>query len=459
LSNQDYKWWQTYLKILTGTKQESSVRASLIRDTSGTFLVKAANIVLLLLSALLLARLMGAQDYGAYAYILSWVSILLIPALFGMDTLLVRQIAIYDTHSQWALMKGIMGFSVYAVLTSSASLALIVALIAYLKPSWIGTEHITTFWTSLILLPLMALLNIQSGVMRGLHAVIRAQLPLIIIHPVVLIVSVIVVHYLFKISITPLIAVILTIACTVIALIISTMWELHVIPAQSKDVVSARQFGNWLRSALPLVFMAGMGEINKRTDILMIGSMLDYQSAGIYAVAGQLSNLVAFILIVVNTVLTPVFARLHSTGNKNLLQTLITKSTRFMIIVAIPVAFILAIFGNWILFYLGGEFTSGLSALRILILGQIVNVAAGSVGGLLIMTGYERDAALGTSIAAIINIGLNFVLIPIWGIAGAAVATAISLTLWNVILALFVFTRLGIYSFGLYVSKSAGTRQ
>jgi len=78
-----------------------------------------------------------------------------------------------------------------------------------------------------------------------------------------------------------------------------------------------------------------------------------------------------------------------------------------------------------------------------------VNAATGSVGNLLTMSGHERDAARGFVFAAVLNLVLNVLLIPAYGIVGAAVAAAISLISWNLILAALVYRRLGIHSTAL----------
>jgi O-antigen/teichoic acid export membrane protein len=92
----------------------------------------------------------------------------------------------------------------------------------------------------------------------------------------------------------------------------------------------------------------------------------------------------------------------------------------------------------------------------ILLVGQLVNSAAGSVGALLNMTRYEMETAKGMAVAAGVNVVLNFALIPVWGTIGAALATAVSLVTWNVLLWWSVRKRLGISSlaFGPIMRKA-----
>ena len=82
--------------------------------------------------------------------------------------------------------------------------------------------------------------------------------------------------------------------------------------------------------------------------------------------------------------------------------------------------------------------------LAILCIGQLANAGIGSVAYLLIMTGHGREAATGIGVGAIVELLLSLLLIPRWGASGAAVATAISLITWNVVLAVFLWRRTGI---------------
>lgn len=82
--------------------------------------------------------------------------------------------------------------------------------------------------------------------------------------------------------------------------------------------------------------------------------------------------------------------------------------------------------------------------MRWLCCGQIVNACAGSVTLLLTTTGHEGDALKGIALGAIVNVIGNAVMIPLYGINGAAVATGLSTVVWNVALGILVYRRLGI---------------
>jgi len=156
----------------------------------------------------------------------------------------------------------------------------------------------------------------------------------------------------------------------------------------------------------------------------------------------QISSLISFILLVINAPLAPAIARLYSEQQLVQLQYAITKSARLVFLLSLPVAAFIIIFGGWILMIFGADFTEGAKALSILATGQLVNITMGSVGIILVMTGHEKTLAISFGVAAIVNLALNFLLIPRWGINGAATATATSMIIWNVTLMIIIRRKL-----------------
>jgi O-antigen/teichoic acid export membrane protein len=82
----------------------------------------------------------------------------------------------------------------------------------------------------------------------------------------------------------------------------------------------------------------------------------------------------------------------------------------------------------------------------ILLVGRLINIVSGSVGYLMNMTGYQKEYNYIMIISAVINIVLNYFLIPIYGIEGAAMASAISMVLWNIASVVFVKIKMKIYA-------------
>jgi O-antigen/teichoic acid export membrane protein len=83
----------------------------------------------------------------------------------------------------------------------------------------------------------------------------------------------------------------------------------------------------------------------------------------------------------------------------------------------------------------------------ILSLGQLFNACMGSVGVIMSMIGLERFVARGITIATLINLLFNIILIFFWGITGASIATTASIIIWNILLALWLYRESGLISF------------
>ncbi len=176
----------------------------------------------------------------------------------------------------------------------------------------------------------------------------------------------------------------------------------------------------------------------------MLGTMVGPEAAGLFDVARKGAMLTAFVLMAVTMPLGPMAAELRARGDHQQLQRLVTRSARTAMLGALPVALALVVAGPTLLSFLDDAFVAAYDALVILCIGQMINVAMGPVALLLNMAGYEHDAACGIVFAAALNTILGLAFIPLWGVSGAAVATALSLVCWNIVLARSVRRRMHI---------------
>ncbi len=187
--------------------------------------------------------------------------------------------------------------------------------------------------------------------------------------------------------------------------------------------------------------------VHQYTDLVMLGLFMESGDVGVYRVAAQAATVVAFGLNAMNMVVAPRFARLYAGGHAAQLQWTVTFSARIILLLTLPVAAGLALFADPVIrLVFGTGYTAGSTALAILAAGQLANALFGSVAFLLNMTGHERDTARGLAAAVALNIVLNLLLIPVFGLEGAAVATSVTLVLWNLLLWRAVRRRLGIDS-------------
>jgi len=430
------------------------LRAQLLRGGLGTMGLRLLGLALSLVIAIILARALGPDGFGVYSFVLTVMTVLAMPAQFGLPNLLVRETARAQSAGDWPVIRGLWRWSLRLIaLTSVVIILLTVAVLLGLTDhSQLVAEHQDVFLLGVLLVPLMGIAALRGAQLRGLRHVLSGQVPELAVRPLVFIGLAGGLWWLWPVAeITPGAAVLFNAIALVIAFIVGS-WLVsrhRPAPLQQPGETSTQQRA-WLAATLPLALTEGVNLINRHVDILMLGVMGSTEEVGIYRVVVHGASLVAFGLAAVNMVVAPHFARLYAQGDMATLQRLITRSAQAVVLLALPAVLVFFAFGRELIGWIFGEaFMAGYWSLVILAGGQLVNALVGSVAVLLNMTGHERDVTRGVAIGAVLNIVLNLALIPAFGINGAAAASTVSLVVWNLILWRVVHRRLGLESSAL----------
>lgn len=202
--------------------------------------------------------------------------------------------------------------------------------------------------------------------------------------------------------------------------------------------------GKLLKLSMPLMFAGSLMFLNSWIDTIMVGVFLTEKDVGIYTITLKTSGLILIVISSVNAVLTPKISALYSSNRMDDLQDIIQYSTSVIFFASIPIFLILVLFPEQILNLFGVEFQTGKYALMILAVGNMFNAFAGSVGYVMQMTGSQVAFQNITLLSSILAIALNLILIPLYGIEGAALATGLSVIFWNVTGVLFIRYRYNI---------------
>ena len=409
--------------------------AGLARGGVGSLSLKLLHAGLTLLLAVLLARLLGPTQYGIYSFAFALITLLAVPLQMGLPLLLVRETAKGRARSDAKLVYGIWRWSVTIVLVGSVLVILIGAILLF--AGWRELSHATrwSFFWGLLVIPLIALGSLHGAALRGLDRVVLGQLPDYVMR-LGFLATILLLWWLWSQEFTAPRAMAFHVVAGALALAISHIFLRRCRTAEiaSSNLEKWRP-RSWLKSMLPLGFIAATQVINTRADTLLLGLLTDAESVGLYQVAVQGAQAVAFGLGSINLVAAPHFAGLHEQRLKQKLQRLVTLSGRTVLLIALLVVVSLVLSGEVLIMLIFGlEYRMAYLPLMILAVGQLANAGFGLAGMLLTMTGHEIATARGMALTAGLNIALNLVLIPIFGIGGAAAATALSMALLNLIL-------------------------
>ena len=279
--------------------QGSGSGAILTRGAIGVFIIRIAGAGILFSLHVLLARLLGVSQYGIYVYVITWLNILAILCLLGFHTSLVRFIAEYKAKQQWSLLRGILRRSTQTVLAFSILVGVIVAVITLFLKKRLGSEQVITFYIASVLLPVFALCQLQEAALRALKCVVQSELLLRFIRPVLLALIVAGPFFWTKNSLSAANVMAGNIVAAVGVFLIGTVLLRKALPEPASQAKLAYAQKQWLKVSLPLLLIAGMHIILKRTDIIMIGAIWGPDDAGVYSAASRISDLVVFGLIAV----------------------------------------------------------------------------------------------------------------------------------------------------------------
>lgn len=419
-----------------------------------TFGLRIASTGLAFATSFVLARLLGLAGYSTYALALEWLTFLTVPTALGMDRFMVREVAVYRARAQWPELRGFLRWGNLAVLAASLAAAGAGALlVTFFVPDRNGLR--LSLYLALAALPLTSLTTLRQAAMRGFDRIVGGQWPELILRPL-LVLAFSALGWLLLPEFSAPWAVAALGLGTVVAFAVGAVLLSRALGTapQAKPVYRARA---WLATSLPFMLISATYVLNTRAGTLLLGALGEPTDVGLYQVAARGADLVALVLLAVNTAFAPTLARLYAQEKPRGLEHAVARSTRLITLASLPVALGLIVFGEFFLAVFGPEFTAARTALTVLSVGQLVNAATGTVGTLLNMTGHERDTALVVGFSAAVNVGLNLLLIPRFGLNGAALATALGTLGWNVLLSFFVYRRLGFYSvLGVYTLRKRG---
>ncbi|MGF1478626.1 MAG: lipopolysaccharide biosynthesis protein [Cyanophyceae cyanobacterium] len=417
--------------------------AKLVRGAGAALTIQVISAGAIYSLQVLLARWMGTAEYGIYDYATAVGVFLAFIAGLGLPSAVLRFIPQYAAHQDWAHLRGIMWGSwqqtvIVSILTSSGGTAILLMMNAAQSLEDYTVPLIVGIWT----LPTVALANLQKEIVRACGQIAIAYAPSLIIHPLLLMS----IAFLWqrRQQLTGTATLTLSLLAALLALAMQLVLFQQNLDTRIRTVRPAYAIVEWWQVALPLMFLDGSHMVLSQTDTLMIGALLNAEQVGIYSAALKTSLWVPFILSAVNAIAAPMFASLSAQGDRRSLQQLVSTVARWMFYPALAIALALIGFAEPVLQLFGPEFTAARGALIILILGQLVNVGAGSVGYLMMMTGHHTQSALVMGASAGVNVILNLIGIHLFGIVGAALATALSMALWNVWLHALVVQRLGV---------------
>jgi O-antigen/teichoic acid export membrane protein len=418
-----------------------------------TFIGRIIGRSIAVVTTIMLSRGLGADILGFYVLGLGILNITTIFSRLGLTTGSLRFISMYHGKGDEEKIKGI----IFQSLSLSFGVGLVLALIIFLSADFISwtffknSELVPVIKLFSLSIPFFSALRVAAVVPRGFKIMKYSVYTDNFFSPLFNLLLVLV-------FLTGGLTLEMAVYAKVISIVLGTFLAIYYISKVfpellNRNVRPSFNISTLLKSSIPLMGVNVLQFLITWVDVLMIGYFLLPYDVGIYRSAAQVTLILTFIRIAFNAILAPLVADLYYKKDMAGLDHIFKITTKWVFYLTIPLFIILLFSGVEILTLFGEEFTTGVNVLIVLAFARLIQNLTGGLGFALIMSGREKLEFINTFLISGSNIIFNLILIPRYGIIGAAIATGFSIILINLIRLVQVKKKLGIFPYDMRFVK------
>lgn len=434
---------------------------SILRGATTAGLLRVSSYGLAYLLNFLLAEWLGAAEFGRYTYTITVYGLVALVATAGYSGSALKFIPQYAVRNERATIRRFLSTAQRTLIVAGLVIGFVLFLLLHAIPGHFGAYSRTLLY-GLPLIILFGLVQLTSESLRALGSVVRAYFPSQVLRPALVLgiawCALTVTHHLNGVD------VVLTV---VGVMLVVGLVQRHFLYGFLRGVQpgSAGPDGGeralWWRLSFSLLVIGVLGALLRQVDLVILGWFAPTSEVGIYAIAVRLATFCGLSLVLTNILAAPGLLALYSEGRLDDMQALVSRLAHVVFWPALVASLIGGYFASDILGLFGSEYRAAAPAMVILVLGQLVNVSVGPVGHLVDLTGHHRAGIYVRAVALLVAITAALVLIPAFGILGAAIASTLAMVIWNLALYIIVVKRIGlrpsIYDALLSISRSHGS--
>lgn len=409
------------------------------RRASLSFLMRFGGLFFQFVGSILIARMLGAQEYGAFTYAATWAVFVGTFLPLGLGELSIRELPTYLTQKKFANINGYFVTALSTIIITGSVAGILLAVLE-------KTEVLVLFpgWQLVTIYALVhAFVLLVSNGLNGFQRILTSQLLETVFRQGL---------YLF------LIGIILALGYSLTPTGVFQLSLLSALPALAIMVVVLAkmrrrngigrakyefELGTWFTGAIPLLMTTVASRLQLDLDVLMVGSILGNFDVGIYRAAARGAILVTIANMVAIQLVGPMLSRALAAGNKPEAQRLLSQAAIVSFLTGMPIILVLGFGSSLYLGLFGAEFLGAATSLKFLLIGQATIVLAGPDAILLIMLRKEKLVLAVTTLGLATNFGMNLALITPYGIKGAAIASLVSMAITRLVMVTFILRTTG----------------
>ncbi len=394
--------------------------------------------------AFVLTQRGDATAVGIYELAFTCIILLSVVARFGLDGAIVRYIGVFMAKNQVGAVRWLYKKSMYFSALFSVLLSVAVYVLAPWLSGFFGDDAMTIpFKYAALAIPFFTLMNMNAETLRGFKSMLAYSF---LQQGTVIFLAAIIFMAWYNPAAVGQSGVLAFFIASVLLFGISQFNVGQRFAKIGALVVPKTSFNEVVKVAWPIFLSSSIFMVISWTDTLMVGYFLDKADVGVYRIAFRISTVITFTQFAINGIAAPMIADHYHKGDMPGLRKLISKIGLFNFLFSVPIFLIIVIAPNFLLGLFGAEYISGKNVLLMLSFGQVAFALSGPVMYILTMTKHEKTALYIMYATAGLNLVGNALLIPVYGLLGAAMATAATTLLWNVLAVIAVKRYLGIVS-------------
>ena len=421
--------------------------SELLRGSGLSLFLRFGGLMSGYLLTLIIANLFGADGLGDYVLSITVLRLFTLLSKLGLDTTSIKFIASFASQNKWTSIFKFRNKVVFILIFSSIFFSFLMYTLSQPIADLINAQVKYIKLNSFFILPMsFFMLHYQS--LRGLKRIAEFSFFYRMSQSLFTVVSVLIIYYFIQDNEVPIYAYLVSLLLVSVLAFLSFRYNLNK-KSYGKESAEMQilKYSQILKISIPLMFAQSVQFIMAWTDKLMLGSMTTIVDVGVYHTAFKLSMFAAVALMSVNSIASPKFAEMFAKKDFLGLKKVVHQSTKMIFWSSFPLVIVFFMFPDFLLGLFGEEFKVGVTAFIFLSCGRLISSFSGSVGNILQMTGNQNIYAIILLIGAILNVVLNLILIPLYGINGAAIASMSSLIVWNLSMVLVVKQKFGFYTF------------
>lgn len=435
------------------------IDASIKKAAKGATLVFAGTVVsslFLFAIKILIVRNTTTYELGAYTLAIALASVFAIVATLGVHEGIARYVSLLLGSNKRHEADALSRTALRIVLITGVTAGLILFLAANFLASALfkNGELAHLFRIVAISIPFFVLIQTLSAIMRG-HGIVSSKIYFMDIAIPFFFILFLCGNLFWKL---PFLSILYAYTASIILVCILISGygfrKIGICPFYLRDSLPGRDL---LSFSIPLLIGIIMALVMNWSDVLMLGRYAGPGTVGIYDTGISLSRLMQVPLNALEFVFLPIAGELHARGQSEELARTYQVLTKWVFVVTVPIFSILFIYPEQIITFLfSARFIEAVPALRILACGFLFHTLWGPNGILMVIIGMKKEISFVSTLGAVLNIILNYLLISMYaqGIIGASTATIGTYVVLNLLVSYIVFKKTGIQPFTKSYLKS-----